>query len=133
VPLVRIAGRLVSPVGRLVSPVGRLVSLVEIPERQTDAGPKLEACFPHPIRWNLNQMSESEKKSEKPKTIRCEHPECRKKLGLYGFDCKCGKQFCGQHRAAEIHMCTFDYKNEGKKELLKYMSSPVLAAKIAVI
>ena len=80
-------------------------------------------------------MSEDQSKvtSAKAKTLRCEHVDCKKKLGLLGFDCKCGHHYCAQHRGAEQHSCTFDYKNEGRKELLKYMSSPVLAAKIAVI
>lgn len=37
------------------------------------------------------------------------------------------------HRASETHNCTFDYRTEAKKELLKFMSSPVLASKVAVI
>jgi hypothetical protein len=41
--------------------------------------------------------------------------------------------FCGQHRQAEAHNCTFDYRNEAKKELLKFMSSPVISAKVGVI
>lgn len=75
-------------------------------------------------------MSEVEKTQ---KTIRCAHPDCRKKLGLLGFDCRCQKHFCAVHRAAEAHACTYDYKQDAKKELLKYMSSPILAAKVAVI
>ncbi len=75
-------------------------------------------------------MSESEKK---PKTLRCAFPDCKKKLGLLGFDCRCKHQFCAAHRAAEAHNCSYDYQQDGKKELLKYMSSPILAAKIAVI
>lgn len=35
---------------------------------------------------------------------------CRKKVGLTGFECRCGNVFCGQHRYAEQHSCTFDYK-----------------------
>ena len=75
-------------------------------------------------------MSEIQPKS---KTPRCAHPECKKKLGLLGFECRCKNQYCGAHRAAEEHNCCYDYKQDGKKELLKYMSSPVLAAKVAVI
>lgn len=69
----------------------------------------------------------------KTKVARCAHPDCKKKLGLLGFECRCKKQFCGAHRAAEEHACEHDYKSDGKKELLKYMSTPVLASKVAVI
>ena len=69
----------------------------------------------------------------KTKVLRCSHVECRKKLGLLGFECKCKKQFCGAHRAAEEHQCEHDFRSDAKKELLKYMSSPVQAAKVAVI
>lgn len=69
----------------------------------------------------------------KTKINRCAHPECKKKLGLLGFDCRCKKQFCSTHRAAEAHECEYDFKSDGKKELLKYMSSPVISAKVAVI
>lgn len=80
-------------------------------------------------------MSEDSKSqnTSKPKALRCDHPECRKKLGLFGFDCRCGHHYCALHRAAESHSCTHDYKQEAKKELLKYMSSPVIGAKVAVI
>jgi NAD(P)H-hydrate repair Nnr-like enzyme with NAD(P)H-hydrate dehydratase domain len=57
----------------------------------------------------------------------------KKKLGLLGFECRCKKQFCAAHRAAEEHACEYDFKSDAKKELLKYMSSPVQAAKVAVI
>jgi hypothetical protein len=81
-------------------------------------------------------MSESEPKpieTKKSKTLRCEFSDCKKKLGLLGFDCRCGHQYCAQHRAAELHSCSYDYRQDAKKELLKYMSSPVMAAKVAVI
>jgi hypothetical protein len=81
-------------------------------------------------------MSEVEKKSvepKKPKVARCEFPECRKKLGLVGFDCRCGHHYCPDHRFSESHACTFDYRQEAKKELLKYMSSPIVGPKIAII
>jgi predicted nucleic acid binding AN1-type Zn finger protein len=42
---------------------------------------------------------------------------CRKKVGLTGFTCRCGHLFCGQHRYAEAHACTFDYKSAGRQAL----------------
>lgn len=48
-------------------------------------------------------------------TPRCQ--QCRKKVGLTGFKCKCGMLFCGQHRYAEAHNCTFDYKSVERERL----------------
>lgn len=36
--------------------------------------------------------------------------ECKKKLGLTGIECRCGNIYCGSHRMAEKHHCTYDYK-----------------------
>jgi hypothetical protein len=47
---------------------------------------------------------------------RCE--QCRKKLGVLEYKCKCGKIFCITHLHAEEHNCNYNYKEEGK-ELLK--------------
>lgn len=50
----------------------------------------------------------------KPST-RCQ--QCRKKVGLTGFKCKCGQLFCGAHRYAEAHACTFDYRTAEREKL----------------
>lgn len=50
---------------------------------------------------------------------RCE--QCRKKLGVLEYKCKCGKIFCITHLHAEEHNCNYNYKEEGK-ELLKKMN-----------
>ena len=43
--------------------------------------------------------------------------ECRKKLGVMEFTCKCEKKFCRGCLLPEMHKCTYDFKNEGKKLL----------------
>jgi hypothetical protein len=43
--------------------------------------------------------------------------ECRKKVGLTGIQCRCGKVYCGAHRIAEKHACTFDFKAFGRKHI----------------
>jgi predicted nucleic acid binding AN1-type Zn finger protein len=70
---------------------------------------------------------------ESTKVLRCEAEGCKKKLGLLGFACKCEKQFCAAHRASEVHKCTFDFQEQQKKDLLKYMSTAVRAEKIKAI
>jgi predicted nucleic acid binding AN1-type Zn finger protein len=74
----------------------------------------------------------SEQDSQKiPK--RCMMENCKCKLKLTDYPCRCGKYFCGEHRLSEYHKCTFDYKALNKEFLLKTMSTPVIAEKVAVI
>lgn len=44
---------------------------------------------------------------------------CNKKVGLAGFECRCGYIFCAQHRYAEQHNCDFDFKTTGRDQLRK--------------
>ncbi|PIM97766.1 putative Zn-finger protein [Handroanthus impetiginosus] len=44
---------------------------------------------------------------------------CKKKVGLLGFECRCGGTFCGMHRHPETHSCTLDYKAAGRIVLEK--------------
>ncbi|PNT01898.2 hypothetical protein POPTR_015G131500v4 [Populus trichocarpa] len=54
---------------------------------------------------------------------RCEC--CNKKVGLMGFKCRCGKTFCGVHRYAKVHSCTFDFKTYDRQNLAK--QNPLVA------
>jgi len=59
------------------------------------------------------------------KRTRCAH--CNRKIKLAtSFHCRCDKHFCGQHRYAETHSCTFDYKSAGRKML--EAAAPSIAA-----
>ncbi|MFT7797246.1 AN1-type zinc finger protein 6-like isoform X1 [Arapaima gigas] len=51
---------------------------------------------------------------------------CRKKIGLTGFDCRCGNVFCSIHRYTDMHSCTFDYKAEAAEKIRK--ENPVVIA-----
>lgn len=44
---------------------------------------------------------------------------CRKKVGLTGFECRCGGLFCSLHRYSDKHECSFDYKQLGAQEIRK--------------
>ncbi len=48
---------------------------------------------------------------------RCKKNGCKKKLGLTAFSCKCGLYFCVEHRPAEEHECTYNYKEAAKSQL----------------
>ncbi|RMC01036.1 hypothetical protein DUI87_22300 [Hirundo rustica rustica] len=71
--------------------------------------------------------SESEERAAelpKPKKNRCFM--CRKKVGLTGFDCRCGNLFCGLHRYSDKHNCPYDYKAEAAAKIRK--ENPVVVA-----
>lgn len=57
---------------------------------------------------------------------------CRKRVGLTGFKCRCGNTFCGVHRYAEKHTCTFDFKAAGRETIAK-ANPTIKAAKIEKI
>ena len=52
---------------------------------------------------------------------RCNQEECKTKLALTDFDCKCGKRFCSKHRHSEIHKCQYDYRKEAQNNLTKQL------------
>ena len=56
----------------------------------------------------------------------CNKNDCRKKLKLTDIECRCGFKFCGKHRYAEEHDCTFNWKKKGKNELTE--KNPIIIA-----
>ena len=77
----------------------------------------------------LQKDSSNEKAPEKPvesvKPKRCQHDGCKVKLMLADFACRCKSFYCSQHRFAEVHKCSFDYKAIGKELLTKQMPTVV--------
>jgi predicted nucleic acid binding AN1-type Zn finger protein len=78
-------------------------------------------------------MADSTHKVTDQVPARCQHPQCRVKLTLASVSCKCKKYFCAKHRFQTDHACDFDFKAEGKRQLERYLSSPVIAAKVEAI
>ena len=72
----------------------------------SDAGPPVAAASEQPKKKN-----------------RCS--VCKKKVGILGWECKCGKLLCTSHRTPEDHACDFDYRTEGKKRLAE--ANPLVA------
>ncbi|KAM4720316.1 AN1-type zinc finger protein 5-like [Anableps anableps] len=60
----------------------------------------------------------------RPKKNRCFM--CRKKVGLTGFDCRCGNLFCGIHRYSDKHDCPYDYKADAAAKIRK--ENPMVVA-----
>ncbi|XP_064186479.1 AN1-type zinc finger protein 5 isoform X2 [Anguilla rostrata] len=51
---------------------------------------------------------------------------CRKKVGLTGFDCRCGNLFCAIHRYSDKHDCPYDYRGAAAARIRK--ENPVVVA-----
>jgi predicted nucleic acid binding AN1-type Zn finger protein len=67
--------------------------------------------------------------------MRCQHPECKKKISLVMLEankCQCGSVYCGKHRLPEMHACTFDFKVKAKEILKKHLVK-VKAEKVIAI
>lgn len=61
---------------------------------------------------------------DKKKKNRC--AVCRKKVGLTGFECRCGGLFCAVHRYSDKHECSFDYRELGAQEIRR--NNPVVVS-----
>ncbi|KAJ8274165.1 hypothetical protein COCON_G00087900 [Conger conger] len=51
---------------------------------------------------------------------------CRKKVGLTGFDCRCGNLFCAVHRYSDKHDCPYDYRGAATARLRQ--ENPIVVA-----
>ncbi|KAM7509160.1 hypothetical protein LguiA_019613 [Lonicera macranthoides] len=76
-----------------------------------------------PIGSPSSQANEPVKAKEGPN--RC--TTCRKRVGLTGFNCRCGNMFCAAHRYSDKHECSFDYQTAGRDAIAK--ANPVVIAK----
>jgi len=75
------------------------------------------------------EKEDKEVKETKPKKIpkqKCY--QCNAKLKLIVFTCKCNHIFCQKHLGAHSHNCTYDYKNEKKKQIEE--NNPKLESKM---
>ncbi|XP_064030969.1 AN1-type zinc finger protein 5-like [Pogoniulus pusillus] len=70
--------------------------------------------------------AEEKAAAEKPKQKKNRCFSCRKKIGLTGFDCRCGHLFCAIHRYSDMHSCPYDYKAEAAEKIRK--ENPVVVA-----
>jgi hypothetical protein len=51
---------------------------------------------------------------------------CRKRVGLTGFNCRCGNLYCALHRYSDKHECKFDYRAAAMDAIAK--ANPVVKA-----
>jgi hypothetical protein len=101
-----------------------------------DIKPQLDDTIVHkkqPKEINIDDFIVDKHKTEqiKSKKLRC--AECNKKLGVIMImKCHCEKIFCAQHRYAEAHNCSFNFKMEGRK-ILQKDNPQVIAQKLPKI
>lgn len=77
---------------------------------------------------NLGESPSGESPDDKkPKKNRCS--TCKKKVGLTGFECRCGGLYCSLHRYSDKHDCQFDYR-EMAAEQIRRNNPVVVGAKI---
>ncbi|PON81342.1 zinc finger protein [Trema orientale] len=63
---------------------------------------------------------------EKVREISNRCNSCRTRVGLTGFNCKCGNLFCAVHRYADKHDCPYDYRTAAQDAITK--ANPVVKA-----
>ncbi|XP_022958270.1 zinc finger A20 and AN1 domain-containing stress-associated protein 8-like [Cucurbita moschata] len=74
----------------------------------------------------LPAMGSVEGEEEKPKEGPKRCNSCKKRVGLTGFNCRCGNVFCVVHRYSDKHDCPFDYHMAAQNAISK--ANPVVKA-----
>ncbi|MEE6459372.1 hypothetical protein FKM82_000608 [Ascaphus truei] len=112
-------------------PVTQQMTEMSISREENITSPKTETSepvvtqpSPSVSQPSTSQNEDKEPELPKPKKNRCFM--CRKKIGLTGFDCRCGNLFCGLHRYSDKHNCPYDYKAEAAAKIRK--ENPVVVA-----
>ena len=87
-----------------------------VPAPRSVRSPRAAAAGVEQAEPPKKQKAKKKKAKKKKKQKRCGHVDCRKKLKLTDFECRCGLRFCGLHRHAEAHNCGFDYSTMFRKQ-----------------
>ena len=102
---------------------GRLKALPSPMRRAVLASPKLNSprtpkTSAGKTRPTFQTRPLSGPKRRKSPRKRCGQADCKKKLNITNaFSCRCNGMFCALHRHPESHLCSYDYKTEGRKLL----------------
>ncbi|MCO5594377.1 hypothetical protein L7F22_048407 [Adiantum nelumboides] len=92
--------------------------------KQTSLEPNQEAAAPEVLNQLDGTASSSEQLNPPLQPNRCF--TCKKRIGLTGFKCKCGNQFCSLHRYHDKHNCSFDYRAAARDTIAR--ANPVIKA-----
>ena len=94
--------------------------------KPTAAAPSPEPSVAHPSPAPAPAPSPATAASE-ANPNRCY--SCNKRVGLTGFECRCGFTYCATHRHANKHECSFDFKAMGRDAVAK-ANPAVIAEKV---
>ncbi|KAM9465300.1 AN1-type zinc finger protein 5-like isoform 1-T1 [Salvelinus alpinus] len=100
--------------------------MTEMSISREDSPDSLEPVVIQPTASSPVTASGDEAKEDTPKPKKNKCFMCRKRVGLTGFDCRCGNLFCGVHRYSDKHNCPYDYKAEAAAKIRK--ENPVVVA-----
>ncbi|CAN7131138.1 unnamed protein product, partial [Brassica rapa subsp. narinosa] len=81
---------------------------------------------PSSVQFVVAEVVAPEASAAKPKEGPSRCATCNKRVGLTGFKCRCGDLFCGTHRYADIHNCSFNYHAAAQEAIAK--ANPVVKA-----
>ena len=56
---------------------------------------------------------------------KCSFNDCKRKLPLTAYACRCKLLYCNTHKYSEDHNCSYNFYEEHKKEMLKNLSTLV--------
>jgi hypothetical protein len=75
------------------------------------------------IHFNLSNIKSLNDTTSEPIKMPkiCQYSECKCKLKISDFSCKCNKFYCSKHRHFSDHSCEFDYKLNSHKQLEKQL------------
>ncbi|KAF7272358.1 zinc finger AN1-type doctor no [Rhynchophorus ferrugineus] len=103
----------------------QLTNVAEATAVTTDDVPSPSPASPTDVADSATSGNSDDKDSDKDakkKKNRC--ATCRKKVGLTGFECRCGGLFCAVHRYSDKHDCSFNYREMGAQEIRR--NNPVV-------
>ncbi|GFY87946.1 hypothetical protein Acr_05g0015850 [Actinidia rufa] len=80
-----------------------------------DSGPVELKVVPTQASPDSISSQSSEMKAKGPNKCRT----CRKRVGLTGFNCRCGNIFCAVHRYSDKHDCPFEYRTAARDAIGK--------------
>jgi hypothetical protein len=121
-----------APPAVVVEPPQPKVEAEAVPDavmEEAAAVPEEEAVGPKPTVDEPVAPAQPMEPEEPEKPVQANRSRCfccNKKVGLLGFECRCGYVYCSGHRHATDHTCTFDYAAFDKERLAK--ANPVIAA-----
>lgn len=90
--------------------------------RSSSSSSLLSAAEPGQV--TATDAKEEEEGSGREGKRRC--AACGRKVGLMGFECRCGGVFCGAHRYSDRHGCGYDYRAAGRDAIAR--ANPVVRA-----